>query len=290
MMNLVYDIGINLASAGIGAGAGVGWAYGRNRFRYRHHREFWRFLEKPTILVVGGLEMDVLLGTLPDALEQVVNTQQDREKIFETIMNHLSTQESSGLMGRGDLNAIVSMMAKVASLPLSPKPSVLHASQVRGQRVENLILVGGNDSNPLTKLLVPGLGCRLESVTNDEGRNVIRDTRLNVDYPVTWQNEPNDEGEVHWTDYGILARGPNPFNPDHDVLLIAGAHGWGSLAAAEICISPKFEKRLYNDFKQYRGRFECLVSYRRVDGGPSDGHVTIDLEFSRALDPPPVQH
>ena len=81
----------------------------------------------------------------------------------------------------------------------------------------------------------------------------------------------------------ILARGPNPFNPESQVLILAGAHGLGSLAAAEVCLSKKFEKQLHNNLVQFAGNFECLVSYEQVDGGPDDGNVTIDLELSRSL-------
>jgi len=288
-MSAAYEIGVNLTSAAIGAAAGLGWTYSANRFKYRHHRAFWRFLEKPTVFVVGDLEPGVLLGTLPNALEQVVGQEQDRQRIVDTIMAHLNTQEISGLIGRGDLDAIVNMVAKFASLRLPAETRVLHPSQVGERRNQNLVLIGGNDANSLTNALAPRLGCRLASIINDKGHNVVRDSRHNVDYEVTWQRQPTANGATVLVDYGILARGRNPYNLEHEVLLIAGAHGLGSLAAAEVSLSPKYEKRLYNDLKEYNGSFECLVRYKRVDGGPDDGQVTIDLEFSRGLDVPPHQ-
>ena len=224
-MNVGYEIGINLASAGIGA-------------------------------VLGGS----------------------------------NTQEVSGLIGRGDLDAIVRMVAKFASMRLPAKTLVFHPSQVRERRTQNLVLIGGNDANSLTNDVAPRLGCQLQALINDEGHNVIRDSRLNADHPVTWNSKPGLNGETMHVDYGILARGPNPYNLDREVLLIAGAHGLGSLAAAEVCHNPKFERRLYNDWKQYGGHFECLVSYRRVDGGTADGQVDIDLEFSRPLNVPQTKH
>jgi hypothetical protein len=283
-MNAEYDIAVNLVSAAIGASVGASWTYGVNIFRYRQHRAFWRFLEKPTVFVVGDLAPSVLLGTLPDVLKDVTIGQQDPRLITERIMSHLNTQEISGLIGRGDLDAIVSLVWKFASMRFTSRPVVLHPSQVRDRIDHNLILIGGRDTNSLTNTLAPRLGCRLETLMNDEGHNVIRDSRLNVDHPVTWQGTPDASGEISRMDYGILARGRNPHNPEREVLLVAGAHGLGSLAAAEICLNPKFEKRLYNDLRQYNGNFECLVSYKKVEGGPSDGQVTIDLEFSRSLD------
>ncbi len=197
-------------------------------------------------------------------------------------MSHINTQEISGLIGRGDLDAIVNMVVKFASLRLPAKPLILHPSQIGEHRNQNLVLIGGKDVNSLTPVMTPR-GCHLEALTNDAGRNVVRDFRLNTDYPVRWQSEPNANGEIIREDYGILARGRNPINPETRVLLIAGAHGLGTLAAAEVSLSSKFERRLYRDLKEYNGNFECIVKYTRIDGGPSDGRVTIDLEFSRPL-------
>ncbi len=67
-MNAGYDIAINLSSAAVGAVIGVFWAFGKNKFRYRRQRAFWRFLEKPTVLVIGDLAPEVLLGTLANEL------------------------------------------------------------------------------------------------------------------------------------------------------------------------------------------------------------------------------
>jgi hypothetical protein len=287
-MNAGYEIGINLASAGIGAVIGGSSTYVSDKFKYRRHRAFWRFLKEPTIFVIGDLPADVLLKTLWVKLKPVIKGEQDWQLIEETIQAHLNEQEVSGLIGRGDLDAVVRMLAKFASLRLPGGTLVLHPAQVRDRRAHNLVLIGGNDTNSLTNEVAPRLGCHFESRTDDNGHNVITDSRLNSDHPVTWKSEPSIGGEM--VDYGMIARGPSPYNPHHEVLLIAGAHGWGSLAAAEVCLSPRFEKRLYNDWKEYGGRFECLVSYKRLDGGPPDGQETIALEISRPLDVPSAQH
>lgn len=158
-MNVGYEIGINLASAGIGAVLGGSGTYLADRFRYRHHRAFWRFLKGPTVFVVGDLAPDILLNTLPDTLKSAVTGQQDWRLIVETIQSHLNTQEVSGLIGRGDLDAIVRMVAKFASMRLPAKTLVLHPSQVRERRTQNLVLIGGNDTNSLTNDVAPRLGC-----------------------------------------------------------------------------------------------------------------------------------
>jgi hypothetical protein len=282
-MTAAYGIIINLASAAIGGAIGAFWAFGKSKFRYRRQRAFWRFLEEPTVLVIGDLAPETLLGTLADALDDMARTQQDRQMIIDRVMNHLYTQEISGLIGRGDLDAMVKILTRIASMRFWSSPVVLHPSQVYDRKTQNLILIGGKDTNSLTSLIAPRIGCQLESLIDSQGHNVIRDSKLEKDYQVTWQPTPNAEGGTPRKDYGILACGTNPYNPERKVILLAGAHGLGSLAAAEICLSQKFERRLYYDLLQFNGNFECLVSYQRMDGGPDDGKVTIDLELSRGL-------
>jgi hypothetical protein len=287
-MNVAYEIGINLISAAIGTGIGLFLTFGKNTLKYRHQRAFWRFLEKQTVLVVGDLTPEVLLETLPDSLEDMADTQQGRQRFVERVLKHLYTQEISGLIGRGDLDAMVRILDRIGSTRSLRRPLVLHPAHVHEGRTLNLILIGGKDTNSLTRTIAPRMGCQLESLIDTDGHNVIRDSKLGMDYKVTWDAVPNAQGVALRKDYGILARGPNPFNPKSQVLLLAGAHGLGSLAAAEVCLSKEFEKRLYNDFLQFKGNFECLVSYEQVDGGPDDGKVTIDLELSRSLHFPPT--
>lgn len=289
-MNVAYEIGINLVSAAIGASIGVFWTFGKSALRYRRQRAFWRFLEKPTVLVVGDLAPEVLLETLADSLVDMADTQRDRQSIIERVLTHLHKHEISGLVGRGDLDAMARILDRVGSTRPLLRPLVVHPSHVRERRTQNLILIGGKDTNSLTRVIAPRMGCQLESSIDSEGHNVIHDSKLDKDYKVTWDAAPNTNGIALRKDYGVLARGRNPFNPDSQVLILAGAHGLGSLAAAEICLSKKFEKRLHNDLLQFDGNFECLVSYEQVDGGPDDGTVTIDLELSRSIQFPSANH
>ena len=282
-MNAGYAIVVNLISAGIGATAAAFWAFGKNKLKYRRQRAFWRFLEKSTVLVIGDLVPEVLLGTLDDALKDVMNSQQDRQLIIDRVMSHLYTQEISGLIGRGDLDAMVRILARITSMRFWSSPAVLHPPQVSERRTQNLILIGGTDTNAFTSVIAPRIGCQLESLIDSEGHNVVRDSRLGVDHRATSEPIPGAAGGRLTKDFGIIVRGPNPFNMDCEVLILAGAHGLGSLAAAEICLGEKNEKRLYHDLLEFNGHFECLVSYRRVDGGPGDGEETIELEFSRGL-------
>lgn len=282
-MATAYAIITNLISVPIAAAIGAFWTFGRSRFRYRRQRAFWRFLEEPTVLVIGDLAPEILLGTLADALDDMPGMQQDRQMIIDRVKNHLYRQEISGLIGRGDLDAMVKILTRIASMRLWSSPVVLHPSQVYERKTQNLILIGGKDTNSLTSLIAPRIGCQLESLIDSKGHNVIRDLKLDQDYQVTREAKSDAEGGILRRDYGILACGTNPYNPERKVILLAGAHGLGSLAAAEICLSQKFEKRLYYDLLQFNGNFECLVSYQRVDGGPDDGKVTIDLELSRGL-------
>src|SRR5262249_43242299 len=182
-----------------------GWTYGSKRVKYRHHRAFWKFLDEPTIFVVGGFAPNVLLGTLDEELKQVIGQEQDRRLLVDRVMNHLNRQEISGLVGQGDLDAIVTMIGRFASLRLPTNPVIVHPTQVGERRYQNLVLVGGKDVNSLTEMLTPRLGCHLEALTGDDGHNVIRDSRLNVDYPAMSSDEPGANGEIRRVDYGVLA-------------------------------------------------------------------------------------
>ncbi len=117
---------------------------------------------------------------------------------------------------------------KFASFRLPVDTLILGPTQAREHQTHNLVVIGGKDVNSVTEELTSRMGCQLEPLTNEKGRNVVRDHRLNVDHPVTWQNEPDANGEIHRVDYGILTRGCHPDDRSREVLLLAGAHGLGT--------------------------------------------------------------
>jgi S-layer like family, C-terminal region len=281
-----YDIAINLASAAIGGSLVTGFA-GAQRFRAKRDERFWKFLENDTLFVVGELQSDVLMNTLYDALEARIPTNEDRQNLVDSIIRHVRGQELSGLIGRGDFDAIVNLVVKYASLKMPDKPKIVHPPEVVGaEKRKNLVLIGGPDVNSLTESMSPRLGCRLSVKMNSSGRNVVYDDRLKTEHPAKDLVEPDDHGEVRILDYGMLVRARNPDNPDSEVMILAGAHGLGTLAATEVCTKMSDQKRLTTDLGQFHNRLECLVSYERTDVNTNTGSAKTKIEFSREIDEP----
>ena len=278
-----YDIATNLVAAAIGALSTTGAGRFKHWYRYRFHEAFWSFLGEPTIFVVGELESNVLMNTLHEALENLVDQRIDRRVLTEEIVKHVEDQEISGLIGRGDVDAIINMVVRFATLRVPSKPVILAPSAITDTRDRNLVIIGGPDVNPFADGLFSRLGCQLQTGRNDEGRNIVRDLKLHTEYPVESAGRFNSQGEPISLDYGVLVRGYNPESPQRTVLLLAGAHGHGTFAVSEICLRNEDQRRLAHDLRDYNGRFECLVRYERVTDGPSKGFTTIELEFSRRL-------
>lgn len=110
-MNAGYDIAINLISAALGAAIGVFWTFGKSKFKYRRQRAFWRFLEQPTVLVIGDLVPEILLDTLADTLQDIAETQQRRQMIIDRVMTHLYSQEISGLILKATMSSEIRNLA-----------------------------------------------------------------------------------------------------------------------------------------------------------------------------------
>lgn len=282
-MTLIPDITINLVSAGLAGGATAAWFAGRRTWRHRNSRAFWKFLEEPTLFVVGELPSDVLLNTLEPMLEKRVGSVTDPRALVKAIVSHVQDQEISGLIGRGDFDAIATMVARFAALNLPPEPRIVAPNDVTKamKLANNLVLIGGKDVNSLTEEYYTSLGCELEPTINDEGRNMVRDHQLNVDHVVSPTAE--DSGIPHTVvDYGVLVRGRSPLNSEREVVIIAGAHGLGTLAAAEVSVGEGFQSDLRHYLNKHKQGFECLVEYKRNDTARGKGHPEIRI-FPRKM-------
>jgi hypothetical protein len=242
------------------------------------------FFERPTVFVVGELQSTILMNTLYDGLELLVAPDADRQALVNGIITHIRSQENSGLIGRGDFDAMINLVMLWASLNRS-RPLILHPAEIGEHKKDNLILIGGADVNSLTESLSPLLGCQLQATRDAQNHNMVVDLRLGKEYLVQSGEPPVDggPGEAQVRDYGVLARGRNPDNSNAVVLIVAGAHGLGTFAATEVCVRDADQRRLYTEHKQYKGNFEALVSYERRLRAGSDSRVKITLEFARGL-------
>jgi hypothetical protein len=278
--DIPYEVAVNLGSATAGAALATAAVKVRRAVRYRSGRTFWEFLERPTVIVVGEMQSGVLLNTLDSALISSIPAESDRRPLVETITKHVGRQELSGLIGRGDYDSLVDMLIQFKALGLPFRHDVLHPMHVGARKTDNLILLGGTDVNPLTGTIGRRIGCQLEIAMNAAGRNAVRDNRLNSEYPVDDGSQVNARGEKVELDYGILARGRNPENPDSEVLIIAGAHGLGTWAATQVALNSEHQRAILRATKDYKSGVEALVRYER-SGGPPEPHVTISLEWTR---------
>ena len=123
----------------------------------------------------------------------------------------------------------------------------------------NLVLLGGVKNNEMTRMI-------LSKLSDDKNLVSQKDSLITWD-GVTYEGKVNAEGEIE-TDYGYFIRCKNPFGTKGTVVVIlAGAHTYGTLAAA----------RWYVEESQKRGSavrnhryFEGLVEVNVIKG-----HVTI---------------
>lgn len=263
-MGLAYDLGINISAAAIGAIAATGGARSIRAARSRRTRRLWRFLREPTLFVVGELDSKTLLNTLDNTLSTLAIASPGRQQLYQAIVEHVRRQEFSKLIGLGDFEALSTIVSTMATAGLPIRHEVVHVSQV-GDREEshNLVLLGGSDTNDLTRRLAPQMGCKLSAQGDEQSRNVVRDT-----YP----SEPHDylaelstlNGREQVIDYGVLAYGHHPNAREKTVMIVSGAHGFGTLAAARICTDPSQLHILEGALPD----FECLVEYEQLGQGP----------------------
>ena len=282
-----YDLAVNVVAVALGGIGVAGWNRARLWWKYRAKKRFWGFFEQPTVFVVGELESSILMNALYAELESLVSPEADRRALVNGIIAHVRDQEDSGLIGRGDFDAMINLVVLWASLKQT-RPLIMLPADLGDHKADNLVLIGGADVNSLTAALSPQLGCQLEATRDSENHNLVKDWRLGQNYPVRTEISANGHaGEVQLRDWGVLVRGRNPHNPKSVVLIVAGAHGLGTFAATEVCVRDSNQSRLFAENKQHRESFEALISYERLIGGPFDGRVTVAFELVRELRPAP---
>lgn len=176
-----------------------------------------------------------------------------------------STQSDTGeyirpSTGIGQVRALALLMPslrraysdlKIRNIYLSSDPLL--------DRVESdLICLGGTKNNEVTADVLDRLGdaCPL-SMTG----SLIFWTEPGKD-PVRY--EGTIEGNTVVNDIGLIVRARNPFKPDRTVVLLAGSHTYGTIAAARF-----FCEQLHSPFKPWPRSFAALVEAPVRDGYPS---------------------
>lgn len=150
----------------------------------------------------------------------------------------------------------------------------------------HLILIGGLLSNQVTRAMLqsPLRGLRGSFVLQ---RKMLRDTqRLPGRDCLTPTYAPGLETSVAGVqvDYGLITVQPNPMNLDKRLYVLAGIHGWGSLAAATVFSSWEYYQPLNLLFEQHFMSPEkadrCLLIeiVVRTEVGPTGAQGVRDLK------------
>jgi hypothetical protein len=149
---------------------------------------------------------------------------------------HTEFPEPTGLVGGGDALAMRELSTAFSDVGFKNYRS-LYVDERDLDRRENLILLGGMDTNRITKdaveLIKPGLlihdpgpGIKME-IHDVRSSNRSQDRHRSSRLAVNQRYKASDE-----IDYGVIIRAPNPFNTNKGLIIIAGAYGYGSWAGA----------------------------------------------------------
>jgi hypothetical protein len=222
------DLAINLLAGALGALAALAVTKGRAWVRLFRARHFWRAMLSEELAVVLGSHSE------PATV----------------------AWERSGLLGLGDVEALISIQQQLA--PLGGRCRVVPVGQLRAERRSNVVLVGGPDMNPLTAEVFDRLGQRAGFGFPDWRRHSVQieDAWTHTEY----LPQMDDRGGM-LTDYGLIIRMRNPYlaqddGQRRDVIVLAGCWGFGTAAAAEALRARQF---LSDPLVRVGAEFECLV-------------------------------
>ncbi len=207
----------------IGTAAGWAWKMLYDRWwKTRKARKFWRpFLSK---------DLHIVLGRFGE---------------FEEF-------ERSGFIGVGDAFALAELQRFLATMGIR-EPHVVYADRVEGDALKHpLILLGGPDCNVITSEALKLIRTTLRLGDPSIHEIAIRDTST---HPPHLYIPRAPTAQEAGSDFGVVFRVPNPFSADKAALIIAGAFGHGTWAAARYLISPEFLRKQ----AAISGFLECLV-------------------------------
>ncbi len=269
-MGLLREAGVELAVAAIAFILGLLLNRLLRTWAYLRARNFWRpLVSRDLALVLGDGFPD-----LPPSFE------------------------ASGVVGQGDLLASTELIAHFSAMGL-PKLSPVFADRTvggdpggRGLR-RNLVLLGGQDANTLTKACLLRLKCSYELEWPQDSQNAAstlevtsgvlqpsiveasgeewRPPRLRpTEYAegTTQVYEPVAADKKIVRDYGVIIRARNPFlfegRQDKRVVLIYGCYGFGTRAAVLFSMERAFLDLVKNTDED----IECIVSCDVIDREP----------------------
>lgn len=208
-MDKVSELLINLLAAAIGFT--IAWLRTKIQrlVRRRRARRFWRpFVDS---------DLKLVLAVFNDA-------------------RHVEW-ERSGVAGVGDVIALSEIESQLRRIKFA-EYGIVYAHHLEGTEFgANMVLIGGADSNRVTRKVMERLPLTLVYMDPDNNDVAFHD-RISGEVlrPVS-----ASDGEL-LVDQGVVIRAHNPFARDRKVLVIAGSYGHGSAAAARLVASNEFMK------------------------------------------------
>lgn len=151
-----------------------------------------------------------------------------------------SFPEPTGLVGGGDAIALREISTYLSRIGFR-RHKVVYVDEASLDRKNNLILLGGPDANAVTRDALQLIDARFQLIDPGPGHPAeIRDTgpaesrgtiRTSARAAVRTYVPTAD------SDYGVVIRARNPFNPEKWLVIFAGAYGYGTWGGVELALS-----------------------------------------------------
>jgi len=218
------------------------------------------------ITIVGGLILTLLVGLCAKVLNHFRQKQNwftpefdvAKGKFFYIVTSSIEVKRPDGSTSKkgeiGDSRALIELVSNhhfpchsytIDSIEqrLKDNDNVTH---------ENIISIGGESGNPLTRMLLD----RCECPFRFQGYS-LADTLTGEKYFAVLDAE--QENRVN-KDYAIIVKSPNPKNEENKIYIIAGIHSDGTFGAAR-CSHKDYEK-IINKLTKGKSIFAILIEVK----------------------------
>jgi hypothetical protein len=170
------------------------------------------------------------------------------------------TDEPSGLIGAGCAFGLIELLRHLDQIG-ARRPKIVKIAdgdQVTDDfRRNTLISIGGPLRNTVTRDAMRRLPVTHHFATPI---TTIRDTQTGR----TYKHSPTLLAPGDGTDYGLLVKAKNPFNPRTSILIVAGSSGYGSWAGTRLITEPS----ALDETAASGEPFECVFATDVLDRNP----------------------
>ncbi len=252
-MDILGQILIGLLTAFIGFLLALSWQASRRGLTYWRARALWRpFMSGDLMIVIGRFA-------------------------------ELNQFEASGLVGVGDMQAAAELAAFFGNLrfrSFDRSTDIVYGDQLAGDLYgANLVCIGGPGANTVTERMLKRIDCTIKFGNSRLHEISIQDTKAGKIYSPAAGGASDSQGDETVTlDFGVLVKTRNPFDPAHNVLIIAGSFGYGTWAGAKLARSAQF---LRDPLVSEGLPIECLYKTEVIGGMPQQPQVISLREITR---------